>query len=228
MTTAIKAIAFVGLILLIVDHSHAASSNPPFAASCQDVLTHGYRDGTDLNGKPVAESWSNDEHFNSTWKFVHKGGQQITIDDKQAIIALEHPGVLIVIDGSTNGHASGVWSYAIHLGMKKVVASQVNAFGSLDDTTRLGVKARAVNLKCIFAFNTAQPPSFASSMEDIVRQAQAKLKVFGFYQGPVDGTLNPETRTALRQFQLAESLFVEGLSTDGGLDGATRKALGIE
>jgi len=226
MTTAIKVIAFVGLILLLVDHSHAASSNPPFAASCQDVLTHAYRDGTDLHGKPVGESWSNDEHFNSTWKFVYKGGRQITIDDKQAIVVQEHPGVLIAIEGSTNGQASGVWSYAIHLGMKKVVASQVNAFGSLDDAK--GVKARSVNLKCIFAFNTAQPPSFASSMKDIVRQAQTRLKVLGFYQGPVDGTLHPETKTALRQFQFAEGLFVEGLPTDGGLDGATRKALGIE
>ncbi len=208
------------LMILLATTSGVAHANPPFAATCQDVLTHGYRDATDLFGKPTGESWSTDEHFNSIWKFIYKGGEDIAIDDKHAYVVVEHPGVLIAIEGGTSGVASGVWSYAIHLGMERIVASQVNAFGSFADTGLKGVKARSVNLKCAFAFHTDQPPPIASNWEDIVRQAQTRLKTLGFYQGPIDGTVNPKTRDALRFFQLAE-----GLPMGGELDKATRKAL---
>ncbi len=134
----------------------------------------------------------------------------------------QHPGVLIAIETSTSGFASGVWSYAIHLGMKKIVASQVNAAGFSDNLNQ-SVKARSVNLECIFAFHTTQLPSLPVDWGDIVRRAQKRLKMFKFYKGPVDGILGPKTRDALRWFQRAE-----GLPQKGELDKATRKTLGVE
>ncbi len=146
------------------------------------------------------------------------------IDDKKAFILAQHPGVLLVTDGgSTNGIGATVWTYAIHLGMKKIVGSRVNAVGGFDGTRPQGVKGGAVNLNCKFAFNTSQPPSFASNWEDIVSQAQTRLKMFGLYEGPVDGTMNPETILGLKAIQLAH-----GLPTNGELDEATRKAFFIE
>jgi hypothetical protein len=73
MKTGVKAIAFVALTLLVVGTSLAVSTNPPYAATCQDVLTHGYRDGIDLFGKPMEESWNTDEYFHMTWEFIYEG-----------------------------------------------------------------------------------------------------------------------------------------------------------
>jgi hypothetical protein len=56
----------------------------------------------------MEESWTTDEHFYMTWKFIYEGGEHITIDDKQAYIVSQHSGVLIAIEGSTNGFSSGV------------------------------------------------------------------------------------------------------------------------
>jgi peptidoglycan hydrolase-like protein with peptidoglycan-binding domain len=107
--------------------------------------------------------------------------------------------------------------------MQRIVASQVNAAGSLDNPKLQEVKARSVNLRCTFVFDTAQPPAVASNRQDIVKQAQTRLKALGFDSGPVDGMLGLRTREALRWFQLAN-----GLPADGALDEATRRALGIE
>lgn len=53
-----------------------------------------------------------------------------------------------------------------------------------------------------------------------VRNAQEKLKAAGFDPGPVDGTLGPQTKEALRDYQKAR-----GLPQTGMLDDATQQAL---
>lgn len=209
-------------LLVVYSALASPSTNPPFSATCQDVVAHAYRDGTDISGKSMGEEWTTDERFSMVWKFSYKGGKDITIDDKQAYVILQHPGVLIAIEGRTNGYASGMWSYAIHLGMKRIVASQVNAAGDFDPELQ-EVKARSVNLSCTFAFHAAKPPSVASNWQDIMRQAQKRLKTLGFDPGAVDGVMGPHTQQALRTFQRAH-----GLSPNGKLDTATRKALGVE
>jgi solute carrier family 13 (sodium-dependent dicarboxylate transporter), member 2/3/5 len=55
-----------------------------------------------------------------------------------------------------------------------------------------------------------------------VRQAQEQLKQMGFNPGALDGHLGPRTKAALRRYQAAR-----GLPSTGGLDEATRKALGL-
>ncbi len=53
-----------------------------------------------------------------------------------------------------------------------------------------------------------------------VRSAQEALTALGFYIGAADGELNPETKGALRRFQI-----YKGLSASGTLDAATQTAL---
>ena len=192
MKRGMNTIALLAFILLSIEPARAASTNPPFAATCQDVLTHVYRDETDVLGNPMGEKWSTDEHFNIIWKFIYEGGDHIIVGGKRAQIIAQHPGVLIVLETSGgqqgSGFASGVWSYAIHLVMKRIVASQVNAFGTRDSPDH-GVKSRSVNLKCTFTFHATQLTSSAANWQDIVKQAQTRLKMFRFYQGPVNGML---------------------------------------
>ena len=54
--------------------------------------------------------------------------------------------ILLAIEGGANASAVSAWTYAIHLKLKKIVASQVNAYSLLGD----GVKARSVCLECEF------------------------------------------------------------------------------
>ena len=66
------------------------------------------------------------------------------------------------------------------------------------------------------------PLAAAQDSTDFVRQAQERLKVLGFYEGPVNGDFGPYTQAALAQFQLASVL-----PASGALDAETSFALGI-
>ncbi|HEX6530216.1 MAG TPA: peptidoglycan-binding domain-containing protein [Burkholderiales bacterium] len=66
------------------------------------------------------------------------------------------------------------------------------------------------------------PLAVAQDSTDFVRQAQERLKVLGFYDGPVNGDFGPYTQAALAQFQLANVL-----PASGSLDAETSFALGI-
>lgn len=54
------------------------------------------------------------------------------------------------------------------------------------------------------------------------KQVQQKLKDYGFYKGKIDGIFGPQTRTAVRNFQKAW-----GLKVDGIVGTQTLKALGL-
>ncbi len=56
--------------------------------------------------------------------------------------------------------------------------------------------------------------------KDQIRLAQERLKAEGFDPGPVNGVLNPQTETALRQYQGKQ-----GIPSSGALDEATLKEL---
>jgi peptidoglycan hydrolase-like protein with peptidoglycan-binding domain len=55
---------------------------------------------------------------------------------------------------------------------------------------------------------------------DLVKKAQKKLKDQGYYSGIEDGILHPETRAAIRRYQLDK-----GLRTDGRLNDQTAESL---
>jgi len=129
------------------------SPNPGFEAVCKDMVTHGYRDETNIHGEEMGESWSTNEKFGSTWEFNFMPPDTILIDGKPGYVLAQTPAVVIAAEApGNNGNSAGIWTYALHLGMKKVVASQVNAFGGFDPARR-GVKARSTNFDCEFKLN---------------------------------------------------------------------------
>jgi hypothetical protein len=82
------------------------------------------------------------------------------------------------------------------------------ATGELDEATR---RALGVNMVQEATDRTAS-----------LHQVQRRLQAAGFYTGPIDGVPGPETRTALRQYQVKH-----GLPATGEPDEATRRALGV-
>lgn len=144
----------VGLMLTIAAMlAHGQSPNPGFEAVCRDIVTHGYRDGTNIHGENMGESWTTAEKFGSSWTFKFSPPDKIFIDDKPAYVLAQNSGVIIAAEApGNNGNATGVWTYALHLGMKKVVGSQVNAAGGFDPAMR-SVKARSTNFDCEFKLN---------------------------------------------------------------------------
>ena len=78
----------------------------------------------------------------------------------------------------------------------------------------------------IAAEKTASPPSEQASPQpsaDINRRVQEKLRERGFYAGPINGDIGPNTQAALAQFQLSIPL-----PASGQLDDQTLAALGID
>lgn len=62
--------------------------------------------------------------------------------------------------------------------------------------------------------------STAALANDDIRQAQQELQAQGFYDGPIDGTLNERTQAAVYKYQEQT-----GLSITGSLDQATMRSL---
>lgn len=146
---AVKQFLILSIYFGIATLAHA-TGNPPFTAVCTDVVTHGYRDGTDITGQRMEDAWSTDEKFNLSWSFKYDGDEQIIIDGNRGHVLAQHPGVLIASEApASNGIGAGVWVYAIHVGMGEVVASQVNAHGGFERESR-GVKARSTEFDCSF------------------------------------------------------------------------------
>lgn len=130
-----------------------AVQNPAFEAVCRDLNTHGYRDATDFHGDHPGGIWTTAEKFGSTWKFTFTPPDQIRIDDKTAYVLAQNPGLLIAAEAPGNNEdAVTFWTYAINIGMQRVVGSQVNAYGGFEALTR-GVKARSTNFDCDFQLN---------------------------------------------------------------------------
>lgn len=67
---------------------------------------------------------------------------------------------------------------------------------------------------------TAAPAKVKPRAAKWVKEAQTQLKAAGFDPGPIDGIIGKKTRAAVKAFQTAKSLKV-----NGRLDTTTRKAL---
>ena len=57
----------------------------------------------------------------------------------------------------------------------------------------------------------AAPSAPAPTTKPSKKEIQRALKQAGFYQGPVDGKIGPQTREAIRQFQQANGLTADGV-----------------
>ena len=75
-----------------------------------------------------------------------------------------------------------------------------------------------------YASNEQTEPSdyVEGATDSNVSQIQSALSRAGYYSGPVDGSLGPETRNALRRYQRDR-----GLTATGRIDRATINALGL-
>jgi len=70
-----------------------------------------------------------------------------------------------------------------------------------------------------------QAPLFLTESEKVrlqIMQVQLRLTSLSFYEGPIDGNLNPETVTGLRYFQT-----LKGMRSSGTLAAGTLSALGV-
>jgi peptidoglycan hydrolase-like protein with peptidoglycan-binding domain len=88
------------------------------------------------------------------------------------------------------------------------------------------VSASLLGSGAFAADEPVSPPTEQTSPEpsaDISRRVQEKLRERGFYAGPINGDIGPNTQAALAQFQLSIPL-----PASGQLDDQTLAALGIE
>jgi len=67
-----------------------------------------------------------------------------------------------------------------------------------------------------------QPQSDSEVADTEIAKVQQLLKEYGYYSGPLDGTMNQRTREALRSFQQSRQLTVTGL-----IDNDTAQELGL-
>ena len=82
----------------------------------------------------------------------------------------------------------------------------------------------SVNLLLISLVTSAEAASYKKgSSGAVVTQIQTKLKAWGYYTGAVDGIFGSGTEQAVRKFQSAN-----GLTVDGKVGTQTLAALGIQ
>jgi hypothetical protein len=120
-----------------------------FTARCKDKRVEAYRFSIGVDGKVSDDYWSRGEKFNSEWVFQYIGGNEIVLDNKShSIIAKSGPCFSFAVF-SQDPFGVSIWTYAINVGIKSVVAAQVQASIGIVD----GTKTRAVELDCDFDFS---------------------------------------------------------------------------
>lgn len=139
----------IGLITvtLTLNSQQGALSAPAFSAECTDKAVHAYRYYTGLDGSIAKDYWSKGEKFNGKWTFIYTGGKYLVIDNEKIHIVAEVQNNLVAIDPTEGFDGASVWSYAINLDVKKIVAAQVQTDGPFLGS---GVKTRSVELECEF------------------------------------------------------------------------------
>jgi len=142
------AVTVFGAMITYAEFTYA-EGNRPFHASCEEKSARTYWTSTDLDGKLKRDSWGKKGTVSTTWEFSYARGSVIDVDGKKTPILVQHPGVIIAGHGSTNGIASGMWTYAIHIGLGKVVVTNVNGFGT-PNVKLAGISASSIQLDCDF------------------------------------------------------------------------------
>jgi hypothetical protein len=154
-----RTIAFALLATILTGNSVAlaASTIPSFVATCDAKVTHTVRTVTDLTGKTMmTDEWTTNEKFQfpgphfETFKYTR--GQDfilIQTNNKRLPIVGYHDGGIVVTDAYVGeGQAFSVWTFAINLTLRRIIATQVNSWTNFGN----GVKGRVVQLDCVFEF----------------------------------------------------------------------------
>jgi peptidoglycan hydrolase-like protein with peptidoglycan-binding domain len=110
--------------------------------------------------------------------------------------------------------------------MKQVIAIAVVVLGSTTASYAADLVTSPGQGSAIYTFaqrdtrdprSTQAPPILSS---DVIKHVQQQLKDLGFYEGEIDGKLNPETQEAIHEFQDDNNLAITG-----SLDAETIDAL---
>lgn len=76
---------------------------------------------TDFSGKPYTDGWYEGERFGGSWTFVYEGGDAMLIDGKKAIVTSSNGPSIVAIEPEIAEAGAGVWSYVIHIDLKRTV-----------------------------------------------------------------------------------------------------------
>lgn len=154
MKTIIKSLLVIALLIPSGQGLAADYTNPSFSAVCYESSARTYMAATDWKGKEDKDSWSKKGIASPEegWEFHYKGGNKIEIDGKDIPIVTQHEGVIIALSHGSSGVGSNAWLYAIHLGLKRVVASMVNGYGHVDGKLS-GILTTSIELTCEFTNN---------------------------------------------------------------------------
>ncbi|MFC1333181.1 MAG: His-Xaa-Ser repeat protein HxsA [gamma proteobacterium symbiont of Clathrolucina costata] len=87
----------------------------------------------------------------------------------------------------------------------------------------LGQKARPKSSYPSTSSSTAQRLKDKEARKNIIMRMQLALQFEGYYSGPVDGIMGPETRKAVAKYKMAK-----GISGTGVMDAETLNSLGIK
>jgi len=133
------------LLLLLLFSAPVMAVEPRFTAVCQSDEAHAFRYNEQLNGDTGKGDWNTDETFFGDWIFDFDG-VNLTVDGELMLLLPSPPTVLIAAQSWTSGSGGSLWTYVIHVELHKIAAAQVQG----DTLFGGGIKARAVELDCVF------------------------------------------------------------------------------
>ena len=130
----------------------AAQAVPSFKAVCEQADVKTFRHTVDDSGTPVHHEWTDGEKFAGPWIFSYEGGDRMMIDNRPAYVTGDVRGVLVAVQPESTSVAAGIWTYAIHIPLRMITASQVHGYD--DPGFPAGsreIKARALSFRCLFS-----------------------------------------------------------------------------
>jgi hypothetical protein len=137
----------------------------------------------------------------------------ITVELRQAVALGREPSIIEMATTWSSGLMLGTIGSAVLRNLRHEVADMVDTF-----------------INAYLAVNPEQAsrtlprqPRQPAVQRSTIREVQERLADRGFNPGPLDGQMGEKTQFALLQFQRAH-----GLPPTGGLDEATRAALGLD
>jgi peptidoglycan hydrolase-like protein with peptidoglycan-binding domain len=119
-----------------------------------------------------------------------------------------------------NGPADGVWGRDTQAAVERFQQSRGLRVGQVDQATMtaMGLDAHAFRTRTATNERGGVPLDPA-----VVRGVQRRLRQFGYYHGPADGTWGARTEEAMERFQRSR-----GLEPTGDLNPTTASALGLD
>ena len=147
-----RIILLVFIILLSILRAQIvhAQEESGFTAICTTDKSRRYDSGYAYDGSRMEPEWSENENFfTPDWAFSYKGGDRIEIAGKEHPVAVFSPELLFAVEQTSGISGASMWTYAINLEMKELVATYVQSnIGGAPQIT-----ARIVTFDCKWSFH---------------------------------------------------------------------------